>query len=569
MAEQAVSKQQAAQELLWRRSQESFLFFFEHLWKVQIPRVGPTHPVARNFQRELAAKLYADDSSAAPIMLVALKARQIGFTTLVAAYAVWWCIFHNDCPWLLASRNEDAAKKNLARATYGWRRLPQWFKDRCPAVVTDSSERLAWANESRIDSIPASAGSGRSDSVYGVLFDEAAHMDNPAELFASLQPLCYGPFVVFSSANGMGNWFHDRWLEAKQPDSAWTPIFCPWTEVDSRDREWYERNKRKFRGQMWLFYQEFPGDDTEAFARSGRVAFGPDLVDGLPVRDPDSRLRWVGDRFDVDSPLDRGVEDDLELWVWARPHVDRDDRARVVRPPNYIVFCDPAEGLAHGDQTAIAVWDANRRELAATCLTHYPIEELEGVLAWIGHHYHTALMMVERNNQGILPIVGLTKRFRYPRMYRMATFGQIVEGDRTPRYGWITSRATKPKMVYDFLHALRDEADPVLLHDSRWVAQASTYIADGRGGFEAAAQNRDDLMTAVLGGWQGVLEVGQYPTVWVDDTEQPPTWKDILELEEQKAALTSGSLHVGAGSRRFGAGHRSFTLWSDTSPPAA
>jgi ribosomal protein L39E len=395
-----VSRQEAARELLWRRSEQDFLFFFEHMWRVQIPRKGATNPVARPFQRQVAEILSVSDSSEVPVMLVALKARQIGFTTIVAAYAVWWAIFHNDSPWLMASRNEDAAKKNLARATYGWRRLPQWFKDRCPAVITDSSERLAWANESRIDSIPASAGSGRSDSVFGVLFDEAAHMDNPAELFASLQPLCYGPFIVFSSANGMGNWFHDRWLEAKLSDSAWTPIFCPWTEVDSRDREWYERAKRKFRGQQWLFYQEFPSDDTEAFARSGRVAFGVDLTDGLPICDPEQRFRWSGTGFDVEHPMDPGEEDDLELWVWKPPRVDRDEKGRTVRAPNYVVFCDPAEGLAHGDQTAIAVWDANRLELVATCLTHFPIEELEQVLAWIGHHYHVALMMVERNNQG-------------------------------------------------------------------------------------------------------------------------------------------------------------------------
>lgn len=557
--QQAVSKQEAARELLWRRSQESFLFWFEHLWKVQVPRQGPTHPQARPFQRRVAEILSESDSSAAPLMLVALKARQIGFTTVVAAYAVWWSIFHNDCPWLMASRNEDAAKKNLARATYGWRRLPQWFRDRCPAVITDSSERLAWANESRIDSIPASAGSGRSDSVYGVLFDEAAHMDNPSELFASLQPLCYGPFIVFSSANGMGNWFHDRWLESKMPDSAWQQIFCPWTEVDARDKEWYERTKRKFRGQMWLFFQEFPGDDTEAFARSGRVAFGSDLVDSLPVRNPDDRFRWTGTGFDLERPLLPGDEDDLELWQWQPPRIDRDERGRVVRPPNYVVFCDPAEGLARGDQTAVAVWDANRSELAATILTHFPIEDLDRVLAWLGHHYHVALMMVERNNQGILPIVGLTKQYRYPRMYRMATFGQIVEGDRTPRYGWVTSRASKPKMVHDFLRALRE--NQVLLYDPRWAAQAATYIADGRGGFEASAQNRDDLMTAVLGGWQGVLEVGQYPTVWYDDRVQPPTWADVLGTEAPAILPTSASLRVGQSGRGPGVVRRSITLW--------
>jgi hypothetical protein len=564
MADEAVPRQLAAQELLFRRAKESFLFFFEHIWVIQIPRVGPTHPKMRPFQREVA-ELLGEREGRAPLLLVALKARQIGFTTLVAAYAVWFCLFHNDSPWLLASRNEPAAKKNLARAAYGYRRLPQWFKDRCPELVSDSTERLAWANESRIDSIPASAGSGRSDSVYGVLFDEAAHMDDPAELFASLQPLCYGPFLVFSSANGMGNWFHDRWLEAKLPDSAWTPIFCGWDQVESRSKDWHDHTLRKYRGQLWMFYQEFPSDDTEAFARSGRVAFGPDLLKDQRFDPPQGRYRWTGLMFDMASPLEPGQDEDLELWVWKGPHIERDERDRPLRPPNYVVYCDPAEGLSHGDETAVVVWDANNLEVCATSLSHYPIEELEGPLAWLGYHYCTALMMVERNNQGILPIVGLTRRLHYPRMYRMAQFGQIVEGDRTPRYGWVTSRTTKPKMVHDMLRALREGT--VQLHDPRWLQQAATYVADGRGGYSASENNRDDLMSALLGGWQGVLEVGQYPTVWVDDRTQPPTWKDVLGLEASPPTLGSSSIQIGSRGPHSGAVRRSITLWPSQNSP--
>lgn len=552
-----VSQQEAARELLFRRSKESFGFFFEHMWVVQVPRKGAVHPKLRGFQARLAGLLEKQVDS---LLLVALKARQIGFTTIVCAFAVWWCLFHPDSPWLLASRNEDAAKKNLARAAYGWRRLPQWFKDRCPECTSDTTERLAWANESRVESIPASAASGRSDSVFGVLFDEAAHMEAPAELFASLQPLCYGPFIVFSSANGMGGWFHERWLEAQAEGSEWTPFFCPWSEVAERDPAWYERTRRKYRGQEWLFYQEFPANDVEAFARSGRVAFDPGLIDGQDYTPPLVRYGWGVAEPNNFGPLDAGQENDLELWVWAYPRVERDEKGRTLRPPNYVVFCDPAEGLAHGDQTAIAVWDANQMELVATSVSYYPIEDLDLPLAWIGHWYHGALLMVERNNHGLVPITGLSRRLHYPRLYRMASMGEIPSGDRTPRYGWITSRVTKPKMVHDFLRALRDGL--ARLHDARWRVQASTYVADGKGGYGASEQNFDDLMTAVIGGWQGVQEVGQYPVVWIDDVEQPPTWQDILGLEDTQAKVTSASMHVGGRNRLRNAGHRSFTLWS-------
>jgi hypothetical protein len=234
-----------------------------------------------------------------------------------------------------------------------------------------------------------------------------------------------------------------------------------------------------------------------------------------------------------------------------------------LRPPNYVVFCDPAEGLEHGDQTAICVWDANRMEVVATSVSFYPIEDLDLPLAWIAHWYHTALLMVERNNHGLVPITGLSRRLHYPRMYRMADIGQIPTGDRTPRYGWITSRTTKPKMVHDFMRALRE--GQVQVHDPRWRMQAATYVADGKGGYGASERNRDDLMTAVIGGWQGVQEAGQYPVVWTDDVEQPPTWGDILNLEEQETAQTSSSMRVGQQQTVRAAGHRSFTQWGPVS----
>lgn len=547
---------------MWRRSTaptaDGFLYFFENIWVVQIPRKGATHPKARLFQRKVAEALMGERLH--PLLLIVLKARQIGFTTITMAFAVWWCLFHSDSPWLIASRGEDAAKKNLARAQYGWRRLPSWYVARCPKVTTDTAERLAWDNESRIDSIPASASSGRSDSVFGVLFDEAAHMDNPAELYASLEPLCYGPFIVFSSANGMGGWFHEHCQEAQLPDSAWEFMFCPWWEVEGRDQEWHERTRRKYRGQLWLFYQEYPNDPVEAFAKSGRVAFGADLLALQEWTAPNWRFRWDGTAFDLKRPLDPGQEDDLELHVWALPTVLRDEKGKTLQRPNYVVFCDTAEGLEKGDWTTIAVWDANLREVVATVKTHYPIEDLDQVLAHLGHLYHVALLLVERNNQGLVPIVGLQKRYRYPRMYRMPDLGARVVGDRTPRYGWITSKASKPKMVHDFLRALR--AEEVKVHDPRWRLEAQTFVADGKGGYAASEQNHDDLMIAVIGGWQGVLDVGQYPIVWLDDIEQPPTWADVIGLEpDQPERHGSSALRIGGGSPQESGIRRTITLW--------
>lgn len=543
------SPQVLAQEIEFRRARDSFYYFFTHFWKVQIPKKGPRSPEERDFQRELAERLQDAEGGEVPLRLVALKARQIGFTTVVAAFAAWSCMFNEDTPWLFVSRGETEAKKNLARAAYGYQRLPKWLKDRLPALVTSSSERMAWANESRIDSIPASAGSGRGDSVYGVLFDEAAHMENPEELFGSLDPLCYGPMLVFSSANGMGNWYHSRWKESQMPDSEWQWMFCSWREVPGRDDAWYQRTKKRYRGSMWLFYQEYPGTPQEAFAKTGRRAIGDDVLDLDTIREPEWRFRWTGDQFDTDNPLGDGEEEDLELHAWYLPTVERDDRGRVTRKPNYVVFCDPSEGLTNGDYTAVAVWDANTGTVVATIRTHWPVEEIAEVLAWLGYYYHTALMMVERNNLGLVPIVELTRTLNYPRMYRMAQLGQIVKGDRTPRYGWHTNRSTKPKMVHEAIRGFRDHQ--IVVHDARFYYEVQTFVSDGKGGYAASHDNHDDMVIAVLGGYQGVLDIGQYPIIWHDDEPGPPTWADVLGLEDPVSRGSgSASIRVGGDGRK-------------------
>jgi len=552
MTSNIASKQALVQEIEFRRARDSFAYFFLEFWKVQVPKKGPRKPEHRQFQQDLAAMLEEEQAADDQLRLVALKARQIGFTTVVAAYAAWSSLFGEDVPWLFVSRGENEAKKNLARASYGYRRLPKWMKDRLPPLVSESTERLAWKNESRIDSIPASASSGRGDSVYGVLFDEAAHMENPEELFGSLDPLCYGPMLVFSSANGMGNWFHNLWKEAQMPDSEWRELFCSWREVPKRDDTWYARTKRRYRGQMWMFYQEYPSTPQEAFAKTGRRAIGDDVLDDTQMREPDWRFEWTGDEFDVAHPLDADADEEpLELRVWYKPTVERDERTGVaLRKPNYVVFCDPAEGLAHGDYTAVTVWDANTLTVVATIHTHWPVEELGVVLAWLGYYYHTALMMPERNNMGLVPIVELTKNLGYPRMYRMEQIGQVILGDRTPRFGWFTNKATKPKMVKEFIKAAR--AGLVTIHEPRFFYEVATFIMDGRGGYAASKNNHDDMVIAVLGGYQGVCDVGEYPIIWHDEVQGPPTWGEVLALEDPSPKkLSSSSLRVG-GDRRFG-----------------
>jgi len=42
-------------------------------------------------------------------------------------------------------------------------------------------------------------------------------------------PYKHGTIIVLeSTANGVGNWFHEEWLRAKHKESNFVPLFFPW-----------------------------------------------------------------------------------------------------------------------------------------------------------------------------------------------------------------------------------------------------------------------------------------------------------------------------------------------------
>ena len=543
----------ALRELAWRQAERDPIWFVENFWHVIDPeKFDWTKFKLRDYQLE-DAEWIVESFGAERARKLVLKARQIGWTTLGTALAFHNAWFNKHHPWLIASQTEDDAKDTLReRVKAPYDLLPIWLRERGPAVTDQNSERVTFDNGSYILSIPATSRSGRSKVVYGVLLDEFAFTGTEAEgLLGALDPLCYGPMIVFSTAFGMGNPFHSLWIESQRHDAEWDGRFRPWSVVPGRDEKWYERERKKYRGRIWQFYQEYPSSPEEAFAKTGRTALPMDLL-----RD---EQEWVDPEFKLDLSLvefetagvfqesayftagENGFTDleerDHELWVWEEPVVERDDRGRMLRQPNYVISCDVAEGLEHGDKTAITVWNANTYEVVATYLGYWPVEDLADLLYWLGASYHWALVGPERNNHGLVPIDRL-RRMSYPRLYRMDFIGQQVRSDRTPRYGYHTNKATKPKMVNDFVKAVRDAV--VAVHDSRFLVEASVFVSDGKGGYAASEGNHDDLVMSHLIGWQLCMDVGSYPIVYEEDKPFRLTFGAIKSVQMANQAAPSG-----------------------------
>jgi hypothetical protein len=538
----------ALRELAWRKAESDPIWFIAKFWHIiNVDTFQYQLFNLRDYQVE-DARWISEAMQEKRRRMAVLKARQIGWTTLGTALAFHDLYFHRNHPWLLASQGEEEAQDTLAnKVKIPYQMLPLWMRERGPALLDGNTERMTFANGSSILSLPATAKAGRSKAVYGALLDEFAFVEAADGLIGALDPLTYGPLIVFSTANGMGNRFHSLWLESQRPDSEWSGRFRPWHVVPERDQKWYEREFRKYRGQEWLFYQEYPNTPEEAFAKSGRTVMPMDLLrSDMCWCEPSYRIDLA--KVDFTRPFDPTVADleadafaDNILEVWEPPHVERDEKGRMVRKPNYVVSSDVAEGLEHGDRSSVWVYNANTMEQVATYLGHWPVEDLGELLEWLGYGYHTALMVVERNNHGILPLEHL-RRSRYPRLYRPDQPASQSR-DRTPRYGYLTTKQTKPKMVNDFVKAIRDGS--VLLHDAKFLVEAQTFIADGKGGYSAAEGNHDDHVMGACIGLQGCLDAGRFPVVYFDDEVRPLRWSDILQLGVPRRPPSGLSQRIG------------------------
>lgn len=212
-----------------------------------------------------------------------LKARQIGWSTLVAAHVLHSAFFFPDREILLISRGEREAADLLAKVKYAYRNLPEWMLARGPKLLTDHQQRMPFDNNSLIQSLPSASDPARGSSAWLIVVDEWAFLPNAEEAWASIEPVADvgGRIIGLSTANGSGNFFHELWIGAETGNNNFKAMFMPWSAGD-RDAAWYEEKQRAL--NTWQLAQEFPSNSEDAFIKSGRPYFDLDAVQVHAVR---------------------------------------------------------------------------------------------------------------------------------------------------------------------------------------------------------------------------------------------------------------------------------------------
>lgn len=513
----------------WRRCRGSdddpvdgFVYFCENYWHIKHPQSGRIKFDLRDAQVETIRHWMNNRYS------VVLKARQIGFSTLAAAYAFWLTFFWPDRFVVMLSRTEREAAKLLQKSKYGYKFLPQWMKVRGPELVSDNQLKMTFANESAIESLPSGNDPARGESVYLVIVDEMAFLPNPEEAWASIEPVADvgGRVICLSTANGSGNFFHHMWTGSQNGTNGFSGLFFPWSASD-RDDDWYESKIKTM--PSWQLHQEYPRNPDEAFIKSGNPVFEIEALDACEASEPDRGYVHVITQKNMEfRPSQEG-----EFQVWEFPRPDG----------VYVIGADVAEGLGHGDWSSAHVIEARTQTVVAHWHGHIEPDMYGDLLCEIGWWYNTALLGVENNNHGLTTLKA-AQRYGYRNLYRTRRLQQR-NPQATEVLGWRTTTATKPLAIDELSASIRDgELD---LRCGLTLAELRTFVRDHNGRMRGSPHDDRVMSLAIAYQMLKYVWLPEYRT----DVKAPKfslSWFEKFQIHED---LPFQRVPIGSHNARF------------------
>ena len=245
-------------------------YFIDNYCKISHPTRGQVPFKTWDFQKELLQKFNDYRNN------VILKSRQMGISTVTAAYVSWMMLFHRDKNILVIATKFSTAANLVKKVKAMMKNLPPWF-DQLAQIAIDNRSSFVLNNGSEIKASSTSADAGRSEALSLLVIDEAAHIEGFDSLWTALQPTMAagGRCIALSSPNGVGNWFHKTFVAADAGDNDFHPTTLHWSLHPERDEKWFEETTRN------LSRRKVAQEYECSFNASGETVIHPDDLDKL------------------------------------------------------------------------------------------------------------------------------------------------------------------------------------------------------------------------------------------------------------------------------------------------
>ncbi len=409
--------------------------------------------------------------------VIVLKARQLGFSTLVSCYALWQTLFFSDKNILVIATKQEIAKNIITKARFAYDHLPVWLRTQC---TENNKLNLRFKNGSQIKATSSSGDAGRSEAVSLLIIDEAAFIDNAEEIWISSQATLAtgGKAVLISTPNGVGNFFHRTWDKSESSENPFVRIKLDWRNHPERDDEWYKKELAVYGDRA--FRQEYEAE----FLGSGNTVFDAELV------------QFYKETYEKEPIERRGF--DRNIWIWEQPNYNKP----------YLVCADVARGDGN-DFSTFHVIDAETCVQVAEYKGKIDTTDFGHMLVEISTFYNDALLVIENATQGWAVIQVVINR-GYKNLFYMSENPLIVdetafitnkwnrrEKKRVP--GFTTSLKTRPLIISKIDEYIRNKE--VIIQSSRTLNEMLTFIWENGKAVAQEGYNDDLIMSLAIGLW--------------------------------------------------------------------
>jgi hypothetical protein len=439
-----------------------------------------------------------------------LKARQMGFTTYIAARNIWRALFRPNFAVMVLAHRADSAQAIFDIYKRFYENLPEFL-----TFPTDKSNvrELRFFHGGLVRVATANSEGPRGTTYQALHCSEFAFWGNIDDTVAAAFQTC-GPdaeIILETTANGLND-AHKMWVH----ENGFQKVFYPWTQ----DKGYVKEGKtgrifpalaeagRKFKiekqqlcwaqhalqtkcmGNWHTFMQEYPFDAEMAFVTSGERFF--DIV--FPHSQAHTGMR-----------------------VYSEPKPYR----------VYSMGVDTASGSPSGDFSAFCVTDVTDKDNPTVVATFYdrmPPHEFGDLVHQTSKKYE-ALVVPESNSYG-LSIIEYLVGHEYAYMYRRTHYDKLG-GRWVEKLGFQTTTSTRPMMLAR-LHEYVSKGKMEII-DERMKTEMNSFVYDEKGKPVASAGKHDDMIFA-----HGLSLIGMDQIEYVRDDVQrrAPTTMQELALYE-------------------------------------
>lgn len=451
-----------------------------------------------------------------PVRIIVLKGRQLGISTMSEGTLFNWTFLHPGTRSLVIAHETKAAQHLFDMTKLMWE---EWPFNPLYTEKHNTVKSLSWVETRSSMSVATAknAGSGRSFTYHAVHCSECAFWEEPERLMVGLNqsvPYKHGTIVILeSTANGVGNWFHEEWQRAVHGKSQYVPLFFPWfkheeysfqTSLKPNDLNRTERELQKqfslSLGQLaWrrhsiindcfgdedYFKQEFPCTPNEAFLSTGRNVFPLERLDDHTIPESGTRGMLVNNNGRIEFTRDSSGP----LTIFKAPGRDR-------TLSKYVVAGDPTK-TTYGDAACIQV--INRFTFEQVAVWHMNLDAVPFAheLMKLGYYYNTALLNCEIEGPGYAAI-GVILDNSYPDVWQHR-WSDKAPGKVSQSYGWSTNYQRKHWAI-EKVKFLLSQNGGLKIHDSLTHDQMENYVylANGEMGPASDKLNDDAVMALAI-----------------------------------------------------------------------